>query len=201
MARRRRPPRAGALNELPPRKILTQIIALQLIYYSSAFALILFSALVAGEHFSLDLILDWQNLRGDTTVGWMLSMVWMLNSIVGVVAILVLIHRSKFVLDFSLTLHAIHFLTVSFYTRSLPRNALWWALQTASAAMMTVLGMWSCQRRELKPISFGRDQSITGTAHNSETRNDQAEMDSGREGIKDGIERFEMMRMSGSGSD
>lgn len=83
MARRRRPPRPGALTELPPLKILTQIVLLQLIWYGVGTSLILFSALVAGKHFSLDLVLSWRSLRGDTTVGWMLGLVWLLNSFIG----------------------------------------------------------------------------------------------------------------------
>lgn len=85
MARRRRPPRPGALTELPPLKILTQIVLLQIIWYVAATALILFTALVAGRHFSLDMVLSWRSLRGDTTVGWMLGLVWMLNSFIGFV--------------------------------------------------------------------------------------------------------------------
>lgn len=81
--RRRRPPRAGALTELPPLKILSQIALLQVAFYVCATALILFTALVAGKAFSIDLVLSWQSLRGDTTVGWMLGFVWMLNSFLG----------------------------------------------------------------------------------------------------------------------
>ena len=87
MARRRRPPRAGAITELPPLKILTQIFLLQVIWYLSATVLILFSALVAGKKFNLDMILNWGVLRGDTTVGWTLGLCWMLNSFVGYVQI------------------------------------------------------------------------------------------------------------------
>ena len=88
MARRRRPPRPGALTELPPLKILSQIVLLQVIWYAVATALILFTALVAGKHFSFDLVLSWRSLRGDTTVGWMLGLVWLLNSFIGFVLLL-----------------------------------------------------------------------------------------------------------------
>lgn len=86
MARRRRPPRPGALTELPPLKILSQIVLLQTIWYAVATGLILFTALVAGKHFSFDLVLSWRSLRGDTTVGWMLGLVWLLNSVIGFVS-------------------------------------------------------------------------------------------------------------------
>lgn len=82
MARRRRPPRPGALADLSPTRIATQILILQLIYYSTALVLITFSALAAGKTMSADLVLRWQVLRGDVTEGWMFGLVWMLVSLV-----------------------------------------------------------------------------------------------------------------------
>jgi hypothetical protein len=79
----RRPPRAGALHELAPWRILKQIAVLQALYYAVAFVLILFTALVAGEPFSLSLLWNWKTLRGDTTVGWTLSLCWLMDSAVG----------------------------------------------------------------------------------------------------------------------
>jgi protein SYS1 len=80
MPRKRRPPRPGALAELAPLRILSQILLLQLAYYVSAIILLVFSALVAGQEVKIDLLLSWRTLRGDTTVGWMLALVWMLNA-------------------------------------------------------------------------------------------------------------------------
>jgi hypothetical protein len=82
MPPRRRPPRPGALTELPPLKIIRKIFLLQLLYYVCATALVLFATVVAGTVFSLDLIFSWDSLRGDTTVGWLLSLVWLLNSFI-----------------------------------------------------------------------------------------------------------------------
>ncbi|KAI9888512.1 MAG: hypothetical protein M1814_006874 [Vezdaea aestivalis] len=162
MPRRRRPPRAGALGELPPLRLFTQIVLLQVIFYASAGFMILFTTLVAGKPFGLDLVLSWRSIRGDTTVGWMLGLVWMLNSFVSVIALLIIVSRSKLILDFALTIHFFHLLLTSVYTHSIPYNLLWWCLQVASATLMTTLGVWSCQRRELQPIKFGA--RIGGTA-------------------------------------
>src|SRR5579859_4181735 len=76
--RRRKPPRAGALTELPPLMIIRSIVLLQLAYYVTAVVLILFTALVAGQKFSLNLIFDWKSIRGDNTIGWTLGLVWLL---------------------------------------------------------------------------------------------------------------------------
>lgn len=79
MARRRRPPRPGALTELPPLRILSQIAALQALYYAAALTLMLFSSLVSGRGFKLDLVLGWSAVRADTTQGWLNAFMWVLD--------------------------------------------------------------------------------------------------------------------------
>jgi ABC-type nickel/cobalt efflux system permease component RcnA len=80
-----------------------------------------------------------------------------------VISILFFISRSKLVPDFAVTLHVIHLVVTSLYSRSIPRNWLWWALQVVSAGMMTSLGVWSCQWRELRPINFGGSSAAQGS--------------------------------------
>lgn len=155
MARRRRPPRAGAANELPPLRILGQIAALQSIYYAAALVLMLFTSLVAGTRFSLDLVFGWAELRGDTTQGWLMGFVWLCCAGVTIVATVILIGRSKLVLDFALSLHFIHLVIVTFYTGFIPRNVAWWATMLVSSIVTVTGGTYGCQWRELRPISFG----------------------------------------------
>lgn len=68
---------------------------------------------------------------------------------------MVLVSRSKLIPDFALTLHFLHLLVTSLYSRSVPKTWLWWALQVLSVGVMIALGVWSCQKRELRPIKFG----------------------------------------------
>lgn len=82
MPRRRRPARPGALADLAPLRILTQICVLQALYYACAAALILFTTLVAGKDVSLDLLFSWRTIRGDITVGWTLALCWMMDSLI-----------------------------------------------------------------------------------------------------------------------
>ncbi|KAL7271398.1 hypothetical protein RUND412_005849 [Rhizina undulata] len=155
MPKRPRRFRRPAADSFSPLRTLYQILALQAIYYFSATALILFTVLVAGEAFSVDLIFSWRSVRGDNTIGWTLGVVWLLCSLILVIAQLIIHHRSKLVLDFSLTLHGMHFLITSLYTHEVPRSWLWWGLQTTSASLMVGLATWACRWRELQPISFG----------------------------------------------
>lgn len=82
MPRRRKPPRAGAISELPPLRILSQIAAIQGIYYATALILFLFTGLVAGTGFHLDLVFGWASLRGDTTQGFVYAFIWLCCSAV-----------------------------------------------------------------------------------------------------------------------
>ncbi|GAQ43184.1 integral membrane protein of the Golgi [Aspergillus tubingensis] len=166
MPPRRRAPRAGSRTDLPPLKIVRKILLLQVAYYVTATALILFTTVVYGTPFSLDLVFSWNALRGDTTIGWMLGLVWLLTSGIGAIFLLLLVARSKLIPDFALTLHFLHLIATTLYTHSVPANWLWWGLQGASAAFMTFLGIWACRWRELQPISFG---GIGGGSSNSGT--------------------------------
>lgn len=203
MPRRRRPPRPGALADLAPLRIFTQIVILQVAYYGCAAVLILFTALVSGKEISLDLLLSWRSLRGDTTVGWTLGLVWMLNALICVVLLLLLIARSKLVPDFALTIHFLHLIVTSLYSHSLPIYWFWWVLQACSATLMTFLGMWACQWRELRPINFGGG----GGPSRSARQGDGAAEAQGDEGAgygrgrgrgrgRDGAGEYEMVEMA-----
>lgn len=82
MARRRRPPRPGALADLRPWNILSQMLLLQAFYYAIALILIVFTTFVAGKHPAPGQIFDWRNVRGDVTTGWTLGLCWMLDALV-----------------------------------------------------------------------------------------------------------------------
>ncbi|KZZ90315.1 Integral membrane protein SYS1-related protein [Ascosphaera apis ARSEF 7405] len=151
----RRPPRAGSLRDLAPLKIIKQMLLLQIAYYTCATLLFVFTTFVAGTSFSVDLLFSWRSIRGDTTMGWMYSFIWLLNDLPSIIFLLLFISRSKLVPDFALTIHLIHVVVTTLYSRSLPANLLWWGLQLISSLLMIVFGMWACQWRELQPISIG----------------------------------------------
>ncbi|KAK4226678.1 integral membrane protein S linking to the trans Golgi network-domain-containing protein [Podospora fimiseda] len=156
MARRRRPPRPGALSELPPLKILSQILALQALYYLFAFILLLFTSLASGTPFTLDLVFGWSQVRGDTTQGWLLGFIWVLDGgLLIALSIIQLISRSKLVPDFVLSLHFIHLVITYLYTSSVPQHSAWWMTMFISSGVSIALSTWGCRKRELKPIAFG----------------------------------------------
>jgi hypothetical protein len=105
--------------------------------------------------------------------------------------ILLLIARSKLVLDFALTVHFIHLIVTSLYTHALPSHLFWWALQMTSATIMTSLGVWACQWRELRPINFGgRSTKPPADDGVGETRG------TARGRGRDGVGEYEMANMN-----
>ena len=81
---RRRPPKGPSAGgrDLPPLKIIRKILLLQLAFYATASVLIAFTTTVYGTPFSANLVLNWDSVRGDTTIGWILGFVWLLNSFI-----------------------------------------------------------------------------------------------------------------------
>ena len=62
-------------------------------------------------------------------------------------------------------------MVTTLYTHSLPSTLFWWGVQGFSALLMTVLGVWACQWRELRPISFGFNSS-SNSSNATTTRNE-----------------------------
>lgn len=187
MPRRRRPPRSGALTELPPLKILSQIAALQVLFYFASLVLMLFTSLVSGRGFSADLVLGWAAVRADTTQGWLNAFMWILDGgFFMAVAMVLIVIRSKLVLDFGLTTHFIHLVVVSLYTGQVPRNMFWWFTMAISSASGVALGIWGCQYRELRPVFFGGGGAGGGGGSNNNHNNNNNNRSNNGNGIAGG---------------
>lgn len=114
-----------------------------------------------------------------------------------------MIARSKLVTDFALTIHGVNLLITSLYTRSIPTHAYWWGIQFCSAALMIALGIWACQWRELKPMTFGAQnkgkEKATDTSSGAVEEGEGHIMGNSRGGRgRDGGSAYEMVQMSGS---
>jgi hypothetical protein len=107
--------------------------------------------------------------------------------------ILLLIARSKLVLDFALTVHFIHLVVTSIYSHAIPANLLWWMLQICSATVMTSVGVWACQWRELKPINFGSKPAAKQTVADDGVGESRGR---GRGRGRDGAGEYEMADMA-----
>lgn len=98
--------------------------------------------------------------------------------------------RSKLVLDFALTTHFLHLVTVSLVSGQLPRNFFWYVTMAVSSAVGVALGIWGCQYRELRPVFFGGQQGGGGSGGGQTTANGSAGVGpngEGSSGAADGI--------------
>lgn len=119
-------------------------------------------------------------------------------------------------LDFALSLHAIHLIVVTLYSGQLPWSAAWWLVMAASSGASVALGVWGCRYRELRPITFGGGGNAT-KGRNGSAGGDNGEGSSGgpeggqgdeEQGFdrgrgrgrgRDGAGEYEMVQMEGGG--
>lgn len=139
---------------LAPRRLLWQIIQMQVAYYTMGLILVTFVLLVFGRKWNGSYVFSWEYVRADTSMGWTLALLWLLDSVFSVLILAIVVGRSKLALDFSLTLHGIHLIVVWTYSGNFPRSWLWWTSQCVSALVMVTLGIWMTQWRELRRAFF-----------------------------------------------
>ena len=126
----------------------------------------------------------------------MWAIVWLLEGGVMAVAILLLIARSKLVLDFAGTIYMIHLIATTLYTGMVPRNMFWWLTMMGSVGVATGVGVWSCRWRELQPINFGGRSPRAGGGNGGEEEDAGFEMGE-RRGKEERGGRYEVV---GNGS-
>ncbi|CDK25711.1 unnamed protein product [Kuraishia capsulata CBS 1993] len=137
-----------------PSRIFAQIVLLQIFYYSVAFILFYFTASVAGYTFDFGWIFSWELISFGNTLGWTLSLLWLIDSLICVMFMTVIVGRSKLAWDFALTIHAVNLPVCWLYSGSFPKHAMWWFLQSVSSALMVGLGTWTTRWKELRETFF-----------------------------------------------
>ncbi|KAK9457529.1 integral membrane protein S linking to the trans Golgi network-domain-containing protein [Dipodascopsis uninucleata] len=150
----RRPRTSRVIDSLAPSRLAKQIIVLQTLYYLTAAVLLIFTCLVSGTAFSLDLLFSWKTIRIDTTIGWTICLVWLLNNVFNVLYLTLFVGRSKLVWDFVLTIHGLNLLFTTLYSHHVPASLVWWVFQLVSIGAMVMLGIWTSRWRELRVMYF-----------------------------------------------
>jgi ABC-type nickel/cobalt efflux system permease component RcnA len=110
--------------------------------------------------------------------------------------LLLFIARSKLVPDFALTVHLIHLIVTTLYTKEIPTQLFWWGLQICSAGLMICLGIWACQWRELKPMAFGGKGKQSTPAQDPAAVEEGSSLATDRGPGSDGAGVYEMVGMS-----
>ncbi|CAG8505153.1 14565_t:CDS:2 [Acaulospora morrowiae] len=140
-----------------PLLIVSQILALQTLYYTSISIITLFTLLISGNDITLDFLLDYREFRADTVLGWTIGFAWIANSVVGIYLLVRIVQRARLVLDFSLTLHFFHFLITTYYSGHVPTTFIWWGLNVTTCCIMVFGGELYCMRKEMEPILLNED--------------------------------------------
>jgi len=153
---------------LAPRRLFLQIVALQAFYYVVGLVLISFALFILGMPWELHYTFSWEDVRADTSFGWLLCLLWLLDSVFSVLALVIIVGRSKLATDFGVTIYGINLVVVWAYSRQVPRSWLWWALQLVSAGLTVYAGIWASQWRELRRTFF-EDYELADIAREAET--------------------------------
>ncbi|XP_038606287.1 protein SYS1 homolog isoform X1 [Tachyglossus aculeatus] len=144
-----------------PVLIVSQIVLMQTIYYSSlGLWLALVDSLVQMGP-SLDQMFNYEILGFSTPPGRLSMMAFILNALTcfspllrprSALGLLYFIRRGKQCLDFTVTVHFFHFLGCWLYSARFPSTLTWWLVHAVCIALMAVIGEYLCMRTELKEI-------------------------------------------------
>lgn len=135
-----------------PALIISQIIALQCVFYFTIGTVTAGLLAMIGSHPSLQHIFDSQSVHIGARENQLLIVSHVLNSIFGSLALWYIIQRAKQCLDFTCTLHLIHFILCWIYTRHFPTSVTWWLVQLVCIVLMVVIGEYLCMRSDMKDI-------------------------------------------------
>ncbi|CAN6674442.1 protein Sys1p [Trichomonascus vanleenenianus] len=173
-SRKTRPSMYRQVDSLAPKRLLYQIMLLQVVYYVIALALVSFYYIISGLQFRVGYVFSWEEVRYDTTTGWVLTLLWLLDTFFSVAAMTIIVGRSKLALDFTLTLHGINVLVTWLVSGKFPASLMWWGLQIVSILLMVALGTWTSQWRELR-ATFFESQSYEMVSHDNsdQSQNEQ----------------------------
>lgn len=139
---------------MAPRRLFWQIIQMQAAFYGMGLVMVSFVLAVFGRKWDPSYIFSWEHVRADTSMGWTLALLWLLDTFFCALVLALVVGRSKLALDFSLTLHGIHLIVVWVNSGLFPRSWLWWCQQLVSTILMVSLGIWTTRWRELRRAFF-----------------------------------------------
>ncbi|KAJ3164032.1 hypothetical protein HDU88_005685 [Geranomyces variabilis] len=184
-------------SKFDPILLSAQIVALQCTYYLTASLHIFLLELLTGSPITLAHVLSSSELRTDTVLGWALSLGMLLNAGAAAYALLIIVERSRLCVDFSVTLHFLHLLATSVYSRGVPRNLWWWVVMMLSMLGVAVGGEKLCLRKEMQPIELvgfkkrhasvaavhaGRNNTASGSGGGGDDHDDDDDDNAGASG-------------------
>lgn len=138
-----------------PLLIISQITAVQTVWYFSLGIWIWIITVFLGATRSLDYAFHYKEIHVRDDGGRLVITIFVMNSLIGAMALWWLVQRTKQCMDFTCTAHLIHLFCCWAYNSSFPTTFSWWCLNIVSMTIMCVCGEFLCMRTELKAIPLG----------------------------------------------
>jgi len=136
-----------------PVLIISQIIAVQALYYLGLGFWILSITFVVDRSPSMDYMFSYDTLKFSNWGGRLFTGAFLLNALNSALVIVYIVRRYKQCLDFSLTIHFYHFLACCIYSGGfLPKTFIWYITQFLSIVLMTILAEHLSKKYELRSI-------------------------------------------------
>ncbi|KAK3913160.1 Protein SYS1-like protein [Frankliniella fusca] len=140
-----------------PTLIISQIFAVQSIFYSCLGLWLSMVNVLTGSNSSLDLLFKYEEIHIHDFGGRAVVAAFILNSLTGAIALWFIVGRTKQCLDFAATTHLLHLIICWVYNSLFPSTISWWLLNAACVTIMCVYGEYLCLKTELQaiPLSVG----------------------------------------------
>ncbi|CAF0770780.1 unnamed protein product [Rotaria sordida] len=135
-----------------PWLIISQIIAVQTLYYLGLGFLIFFITFAINQVPTLDYIFSYDTLQLSSWNGRFFCTIFLVNALTGALAIFYFVGRYKQCLDFSITIHFYHFIACCIYNYHYPNIFSWYVIQFLSIIIMTILSERFSKKYELQNI-------------------------------------------------
>ena len=138
-------------NAWDPFLLVSQIVAVQAIFYSGlGFWLVIIRSLV-HRHISLKFIFNASVHSFTSTAGKLQLVSFLINSLTSSISLWCIVQRAKLCLDFAFTEHFIHFV-LCWVTFGFPSSWVWWLMNVVGVLFVSIVSEYLCMRFETKAI-------------------------------------------------
>mmetsp|Transcript_19402 Transcript_19402/g.58634 ORF Transcript_19402/g.58634 Transcript_19402/m.58634 type:complete len:214 (+) Transcript_19402:381-1022(+) len=137
-----------------PVLIISQIVALQCLWYLSLCCLLWLLLGPYVPRLSMHHVLDWRWVSFHSFVGWMVILANVGNAIAASVFLVLVVERAKKCLDFAATLYILHLVVCVLYG-GFSHTFAWWIVNVVGLVITAIMGEWLCLQREMRDIEIG----------------------------------------------
>lgn len=134
-----------------PVLIVSQICAVQAIFYAGFGLWLFLLRLIINRHMSLKYVFDSSVDNYVTVEGKLILMAFLLNSLTSSISFRFVVQRAKLCLDFAFTEHFIHLL-LCWWTYGFPTSWVWWLMNILGILLVAIISEFVCIRYESKLI-------------------------------------------------